>query len=81
MMPVRLRDFIEDDDSWIYAVSTYDNDEKVGCVLRYVPDEKVNEYILLAYDTKNLTLKMRMLSSHTINHTIQISCSESRSRI
>ena len=40
MMPVRLRDFIEDTDGWLYAVSTYDNDEKVGCVLRYVPDEK-----------------------------------------
>jgi predicted nucleotidyltransferase len=40
MMPVRLRDFIEDADGWLYAVSTYDNYEKVGCVLRYVPDEK-----------------------------------------
>lgn len=40
MMPVRLRDFIEDSDGWLYAVSTYDNDDKVGCVLRYVPDEK-----------------------------------------
>jgi predicted nucleotidyltransferase len=39
MMPVRLRDFIEDADGWLYAVSTYDNDEKVGCVLRYVPNE------------------------------------------
>jgi predicted nucleotidyltransferase len=39
MIPVRLRDFIEDTDGWLYAVSTYDNDEKVGCVLRYVPDE------------------------------------------
>jgi len=39
MMPVRLRDFIEDADGWLYAVSTYDNEEKVGCVLRYVPDE------------------------------------------
>jgi uncharacterized protein len=39
MMPVRLRDFIEDPDGWLYAVSAYDNDEKVGCVLRYVPDE------------------------------------------
>lgn len=38
MMPIRLRDFIEDPDGWLYAVSTYDNDEKVGCVLRYVPD-------------------------------------------
>ncbi len=40
MIPVRLRDFIEDADGWLYAVSTYDNDENVGCVLRYVPDEK-----------------------------------------
>ncbi len=40
MLPVRLRDFIEDKDGWLYAVSTYDNRESVGCVLRYVPDEK-----------------------------------------
>lgn len=38
-MPIRLRDFILDPDGWIYAVSTYDNEERVGCVLRYVPDE------------------------------------------
>lgn len=38
MLPVRLRDFIEDKDGWLYAVSTYDNRESVGCVLRYVPD-------------------------------------------
>lgn len=38
MLPVRLRDFIEDQDGWLYAVSTYDNAESVGCVLRYVPD-------------------------------------------
>ena len=38
MLPVRLRDFIEDIDGWIYAVSTYDNSERIGCVLRYVPD-------------------------------------------
>jgi predicted nucleotidyltransferase len=38
MMPVRLRDFIADSDGWLYAVSTYDNDDRVGCVLRYVPD-------------------------------------------
>jgi len=38
MLPVRLRDFIEDGDGWLYAVSTYDNVESVGCVLRYVPD-------------------------------------------
>jgi predicted nucleotidyltransferase len=40
MLPVRLRDFIEDIDGWIYAVSTYDNSEKIGCVLRYVPDTR-----------------------------------------
>jgi predicted nucleotidyltransferase len=40
MLPVRLRDFIEDGDGWLYAVSTYDNTESVGCVLRYVPDAK-----------------------------------------
>jgi len=38
-MPLRLRDFIEDKDGWLYAVSTYDNDDLIGCVLRYVPDE------------------------------------------
>ncbi|MDP2797846.1 MAG: DNA polymerase subunit beta [Methanoregula sp.] len=38
MMPIRLRDFIEDEEGWIYAVSTYDNTDKIGCVLRYVPD-------------------------------------------
>ena len=46
-LPVRLRDFIEDLDGWIYAVSTYDNRERIGCVLRYVPDpdgERVNHY-------------------------------------
>jgi len=39
MKPIRLRDFIEDKDGCIYAVSAYDNTEAVGCVLRYVPDE------------------------------------------
>lgn len=38
MVPVRLRDFIEDADGWLYAVSTYDNENAAGCVLRYVPD-------------------------------------------
>jgi len=37
--PIRLRDFIEDTDGWLYAVSTYDNTERAGCILRYVPDE------------------------------------------
>jgi len=36
--PVRLRDFIEDEDGWLYAVSTYDNAERAGCILRYIPD-------------------------------------------
>ena len=39
MKPIRLRDFVEDKDGWIYAVSAYDNTERAGCVLRYVPDE------------------------------------------
>jgi len=39
VLPIRLRDFIEDRDGWIYAVSAYDNDDAIGCVLRYVPDE------------------------------------------
>lgn len=38
-MVLRLRDFIEDEDGWLYAVSTYDNDARIGCVLRYVPDD------------------------------------------
>jgi len=38
MKPIRLRDFIEDGEGWIYAVSTYDNADTIGCVLRYVPD-------------------------------------------
>lgn len=36
--PIRLRDFIEDHDRWLYAVSTYDNCVRVGCLLRYIPD-------------------------------------------
>lgn len=35
---IRLRDFIEDRDGWLYAVSTYDNTPNIGCILRYVPD-------------------------------------------
>ena len=35
---IRLRDFIVDGDGWLYAVSTYDNSQRVGCVLRYIPD-------------------------------------------
>jgi len=37
--PIRLRDFIQDYDGWMYAVSTYDNERQVGCILRYIPDE------------------------------------------
>ncbi len=43
--PLRPRDFIEDQDGWIYAVSAYDNAERAGCILRYIPDplgERVN---------------------------------------
>jgi predicted nucleotidyltransferase len=36
--PVRLRDFIEDREGRLYAVSAYDNNEKIGCLLRYIPD-------------------------------------------
>lgn len=36
--PLRPRDFIEDRDGWIYAVSAYDNTDRAGCILRYVPD-------------------------------------------
>ena len=45
MKPVRLRDFIEDREGCIYAVSDYDNSDRVGCILRYVPEpdgERVN---------------------------------------
>jgi hypothetical protein len=38
MLPLRLRDFIEDTDHCLYAVSSYDNSDRVGCVLRYVPE-------------------------------------------
>lgn len=38
MIPIRLRDFIEDADGLLYAVSTYDNEDRVGGVLRYVPE-------------------------------------------
>jgi uncharacterized protein len=40
MLHVRLRDFIEDRDGWLYAVSTYDNTDRIGCILRYVPDPR-----------------------------------------
>jgi predicted nucleotidyltransferase len=37
--PIRLRDFVRDSNDWIYSVTAYDNNEAVGCLLRYVPDE------------------------------------------
>jgi predicted nucleotidyltransferase len=36
--PIRLRDFIEDIEGRLYAVSAYDNRPKVGCIIRYIPD-------------------------------------------
>jgi predicted nucleotidyltransferase len=38
MRPIRLRDFVVDRDGWIYSVAAYDNAERVGGILRYVPD-------------------------------------------
>jgi predicted nucleotidyltransferase len=38
MKPLRVRDFIEDRDGWIYAISAYDNADRAGCILRYIPD-------------------------------------------
>ncbi len=37
-IPIRLRDFLIDHAGAIYAVSVYDNDERTGCILRYLPD-------------------------------------------
>mgnify|MGYP005848087361 CR=1 FL=1 len=37
MTPIRLRDFIEDREGCLYAVSNYDNSDRVGCIIRYVP--------------------------------------------
>lgn len=39
MKPIRLRDFIMTDDGCLYAVSGYENEKRVECVLRYVPTE------------------------------------------
>jgi predicted nucleotidyltransferase len=36
--PLRPRDFVEDRHGWVYSVSAYDNAERAGCVLRYIPD-------------------------------------------
>jgi predicted nucleotidyltransferase len=38
--PIRLRDFVRDSNGWIYSVAAYDNNEHVGCLLRYIPDER-----------------------------------------
>lgn len=38
MRSVRLRDFIEDREGCLYAVSNYDNSDRIGCILRYVPE-------------------------------------------
>jgi len=38
VQPLRLRDFIEDRDGCLYAVSVYDSRDRIGCVLRYVPE-------------------------------------------
>lgn len=38
MNAIRLRDFIEDREGCLYAVSNYDNAGRIGCILRYVPD-------------------------------------------
>ncbi|MDR2855092.1 MAG: DNA polymerase subunit beta [Methanomicrobiales archaeon] len=35
---IRLRDFVRDAQNWIYSVTAYDNNERVGCLLRYIPD-------------------------------------------
>lgn len=37
-LPLRLRDFVEDADGWLYAVAAYDNATRAGSILRYVPD-------------------------------------------
>lgn len=36
--PLRLRDFVEDPEGRLYAVAAYDNQERAGCILRYLPD-------------------------------------------
>ena len=38
MQPIRHRDFIIDRDDWIYSVAAYDNAERIGGILRYIPD-------------------------------------------
>lgn len=36
--PLRIRDFVRDEDGWLYAVAAYDNADRAGCMLRYIPD-------------------------------------------
>lgn len=43
MQSVRLRDFIEDREGCLYAVSNYDNAGRIGCILRYVPPDAAGE--------------------------------------
>lgn len=42
MQPLRIRDFIADADTWLYAVAAYDNENAAGCVLRYISDPAGN---------------------------------------
>ncbi len=37
-MKARIRDFIETEDGWIFAVADYANQDGFRCLLRYVPD-------------------------------------------
>ena len=70
MLPIRLRDFVEDPDGWLYAVSTYDNEKDVGCLLRYVPDKEGGRPAHPASGTENTILRTRTGRSHTKNrHT------------
>ena len=59
MLPLRLRDFIEDYDGWLYAVSTYDNTERIGCILRYIPDPHGDRIAGPGPVTRNLILNLR----------------------
>ena len=37
-MKARIRDFIETEDGWIFAVADYAYQDGFRCLLRYVPD-------------------------------------------
>lgn len=69
MLPIRLRDFVADPDGWIYAVSAYDNERNVGCVLRYVPE--TGERIGLASGTVNTISRRPMRGLHAKNRPMQ----------